>query len=75
MTRVAVAGAAGRMGQAVCAAVDGADDLELAGRADPALGVALADGARRLRRGRRLHAARHGARQRPRSRSPPGATS
>jgi 4-hydroxy-tetrahydrodipicolinate reductase len=41
MTRVAVAGAAGRMGQAVCAAVDGADDLELAGRADPALGVAL----------------------------------
>jgi 4-hydroxy-tetrahydrodipicolinate reductase len=31
------------MGQATCAAVDGADDLELAGRADPALGVALAD--------------------------------
>ncbi len=42
MTRVAVAGAAGRMGQAVCAAVDGADDLELSGRADPALGVELA---------------------------------
>jgi 4-hydroxy-tetrahydrodipicolinate reductase len=41
--RVVVAGAAGRMGQATCAAVDGADDLELAGRADPALGVALAD--------------------------------
>ena len=41
--RVAVAGAAGRMGQAVCAAVDGADDLELTGRADPALGTALAD--------------------------------
>jgi 4-hydroxy-tetrahydrodipicolinate reductase len=41
--RVAVAGAAGRMGQATCAAVDGADDLELAGRADPALDVALAD--------------------------------
>lgn len=39
--RVAVAGAAGRMGQAVCAAVDGAGDLELAGRADPALGVEL----------------------------------
>jgi 4-hydroxy-tetrahydrodipicolinate reductase len=39
--RVAVAGAAGRMGQAVCAAVDAADDLELSGRADPALGVAL----------------------------------
>ncbi len=41
--RVAVAGAAGRMGQATCAAVEGAGDLELAGRADPALGVALAD--------------------------------
>jgi len=41
--RVAVAGAAGRMGTAVCAAVDGADDLELAGRADPALGTAVAD--------------------------------
>jgi 4-hydroxy-tetrahydrodipicolinate reductase len=35
--RVAVAGAAGRMGQTVCRAVDGADDLELTGRADPAL--------------------------------------
>jgi 4-hydroxy-tetrahydrodipicolinate reductase len=41
--RVAVAGAAGRMGQAVVAAVDGADDLELSGRADPALGTSLAD--------------------------------
>jgi 4-hydroxy-tetrahydrodipicolinate reductase len=41
--RVAVAGAAGRMGQAVCAAVEGAPDLVLTGRADPALGVALAD--------------------------------
>jgi 4-hydroxy-tetrahydrodipicolinate reductase len=40
--RVAVAGAAGRMGQAVCAAVEGADDLSLTGRADPALDVALA---------------------------------
>ena len=39
--RVAVAGAAGRMGEAVCAAVAGADDLELSGRADPQLGVAL----------------------------------
>jgi 4-hydroxy-tetrahydrodipicolinate reductase len=39
--RVGVAGAAGRMGQAVCAAVDEADDLTLSGRADPALGVAL----------------------------------
>ena len=43
MTRVAVAGAAGRMGQAVCAAVEGADDLVLSGRADPALDVALSD--------------------------------
>jgi 4-hydroxy-tetrahydrodipicolinate reductase len=43
MTRVAVAGAAGRMGRAVCEAVEGADDLELTGRADPALGVALGD--------------------------------
>jgi 4-hydroxy-tetrahydrodipicolinate reductase len=41
--RVAVAGAAGRMGQAVCAAVDGAEDMELAGQADPALGVSLED--------------------------------
>jgi 4-hydroxy-tetrahydrodipicolinate reductase len=41
--RVVVAGAAGRMGEAVCEAVSGAPDLELAGRADPALGAALAD--------------------------------
>jgi 4-hydroxy-tetrahydrodipicolinate reductase len=41
--RVAVAGAAGRMGEAVCAAVEGADDLELTGRADPALGVEVGD--------------------------------
>jgi 4-hydroxy-tetrahydrodipicolinate reductase len=41
--RVGVAGAAGRMGQAVCAAVEAADDLVLAARADPALGVELAD--------------------------------
>jgi 4-hydroxy-tetrahydrodipicolinate reductase len=39
--RVAVAGASGRMGQAVCAAVEGADDLELVGRADPALDTSL----------------------------------
>ena len=43
MIRVAVAGAAGRMGRIVCEAVEGADDLELTGRADPALGVALED--------------------------------
>jgi 4-hydroxy-tetrahydrodipicolinate reductase len=41
--RVAVAGAAGRMGQTVCAAVEGAEDMELTGRADPALGVAVAE--------------------------------
>ncbi len=41
--RVGVAGAAGRMGQSVCAAVEAADDLVLAARADPALGVELAD--------------------------------
>jgi 4-hydroxy-tetrahydrodipicolinate reductase len=40
---VAVAGAAGRMGQAVCAAVEAADDMEVSGRADPSLGVTLAD--------------------------------
>jgi 4-hydroxy-tetrahydrodipicolinate reductase len=41
--RVAVSGAAGRMGQAVCEAVEGAEDTELAGGADPALGVELGD--------------------------------
>jgi 4-hydroxy-tetrahydrodipicolinate reductase len=41
--RVAVAGAAGRMGQAVVAAVEGAGDMQLTGTADPALGTALAD--------------------------------
>ena len=35
--RVAVAGAAGRMGQTVCNAVEAAPDMELTGRADPAL--------------------------------------
>jgi 4-hydroxy-tetrahydrodipicolinate reductase len=35
--RVAVAGAAGRMGQTVCEAVDAAEGLELSGRADPLL--------------------------------------
>jgi len=43
MIRVAVAGAAGKMGQAVCEAVEGADDLQLSGRADPQLGVELAE--------------------------------
>jgi 4-hydroxy-tetrahydrodipicolinate reductase len=42
MIRVAVAGAVGRMGAAVCAAVGGADDMELSGRADPLLDTTLA---------------------------------
>ena len=42
MIRVGVAGAAGRMGRAVCAAVDGADDLRCSGRADPLLDVDVA---------------------------------
>ncbi len=37
MIRVAVSGAAGKMGATTCEAVEGADDLELVGRADPAL--------------------------------------
>jgi 4-hydroxy-tetrahydrodipicolinate reductase len=41
MIRVAVAGAAGRMGETVCAAVEGAEDMELVGRADPLLGTTL----------------------------------
>jgi 4-hydroxy-tetrahydrodipicolinate reductase len=39
--RVAVAGAAGRMGATVCEAVAGAGDMELVARADPALGTSL----------------------------------
>jgi 4-hydroxy-tetrahydrodipicolinate reductase len=41
--RVAVAGAAGRMGQTVVAAVEGAGDMVVTGQADPALGTRLAD--------------------------------
>jgi 4-hydroxy-tetrahydrodipicolinate reductase len=41
--KVAVAGAAGKMGATVCAAVEGAPDMELVGRADPLLNVALRD--------------------------------
>jgi 4-hydroxy-tetrahydrodipicolinate reductase len=41
MIRVAVAGAAGRMGETVCAAVQDAEDMELVGRADPDLGTTL----------------------------------
>ena len=42
MIRVGVSGAAGRMGATVCEAVEAAEDMELAGRADPRLGAALA---------------------------------
>jgi len=43
MTRVAVAGAAGKMGATVCEAVEAAEGLELSGRADPALGTELSE--------------------------------
>lgn len=43
MIRVGVSGAAGRMGEAVCEAVEGAGDMELAGRADPALDASLGE--------------------------------
>src|SRR3954451_16821327 len=43
MINVAVSGAAGKMGQTVCAAVEGAGDMALVGRADPQLGVSLQD--------------------------------
>jgi 4-hydroxy-tetrahydrodipicolinate reductase len=39
--RVAVSGAAGRMGSTTCSAVEGADDMELVARVDPSLGVEL----------------------------------
>ncbi len=41
MIRVGVAGAAGRMGIAACAAISSQGDMELRGRADPAIGVEL----------------------------------
>jgi 4-hydroxy-tetrahydrodipicolinate reductase len=41
--KVAVSGAAGRMGQAVCEAVDGAEDMGLVAKADPALGLDLVE--------------------------------
>ena len=40
---VAVSGAAGRMGQTVCVAVEHADDMDLVGRADPLLDTHLQD--------------------------------
>jgi 4-hydroxy-tetrahydrodipicolinate reductase len=42
MIRVAVAGAAGRMGQMVCATVDAAEDMDLVARADPMLDAPVA---------------------------------
>jgi 4-hydroxy-tetrahydrodipicolinate reductase len=41
--KVAVSGAAGRMGSTVCDAVEAADGLELSGRADPALDTELSE--------------------------------
>ncbi len=41
--KVAVAGAAGRMGATVCEAVEAADGLELSGRADPSLDTELSE--------------------------------
>lgn len=41
MIKVGVSGAAGRMGSTVCAAVEAAEGMELAAKADPALGVGL----------------------------------
>jgi len=41
MIRVGVSGAAGRMGSTVCAAVEAAEGMELAAKADPALGIEL----------------------------------
>jgi 4-hydroxy-tetrahydrodipicolinate reductase len=41
--KVVVSGAAGRMGETACQAVEGADGMELVGRADPALDAPLAD--------------------------------
>jgi 4-hydroxy-tetrahydrodipicolinate reductase len=43
MIRVAVAGAAGRMGETVCRAVEAAEDMELTGKADPQLGTSVAE--------------------------------
>jgi 4-hydroxy-tetrahydrodipicolinate reductase len=43
MINVAVSGAAGRMGQTVCKAVEGAEDMALVGRADPLLQTSLSD--------------------------------
>ncbi|HEY6671484.1 MAG TPA: 4-hydroxy-tetrahydrodipicolinate reductase [Solirubrobacterales bacterium] len=39
--KVVVSGAAGRMGETVCGAVESAEDVDLVGRADPALGTSV----------------------------------
>jgi 4-hydroxy-tetrahydrodipicolinate reductase len=41
--KVVVSGAAGRMGETVCGALEGADDMELVGRADPQLDTSVDD--------------------------------
>ena len=41
--KVVVSGAAGRMGETACGAVEGAEDMELVGRADPALDTPVRD--------------------------------
>jgi 4-hydroxy-tetrahydrodipicolinate reductase len=41
--KVVVSGAAGRMGETTCGAIEGAEDIELLGRADPALETSVAD--------------------------------
>jgi 4-hydroxy-tetrahydrodipicolinate reductase len=41
--KVVVSGAAGRMGEAACEAVEGAEDMVLVGRADPALDTSVSD--------------------------------
>ncbi len=43
MISVVVSGAAGRMGETVCEAVRGAEDMDLIGRADPVLETSLAE--------------------------------
>ena len=43
MIRVGVSGAGGRMGVCICEAVEGAQDMELVARADPALGTKVGD--------------------------------
>ena len=49
MIRVAVSGAEGRMGSTTCAAVEGAEDMELVARIDPSLGTDLGEALSRSR--------------------------